>query len=293
VVRHGSMRAQVVGVEAVLADGTVLSRLTPPPKDNTGYDLTQLLCGSEGTLAVITKARLRLVAPPTRSSVALVGLASTSAALGLLAVVKARLTVTAVEIFYAEGLSLVRTVRGLIAPFAEQFPTYVVLECTDGVDELVETLAAAEVGDATVASDAVGKARLWAYRESHTEAISTVGVPVKLDICVPLAELPSLVDTLPGAVPARTIVFGHLNEGNLHVNILGADDPEEVTDTVLKLVAAHHGSISSEHGVGRAKTRWLQLTRTPEEISTMRLIKRALDPDGILNPGVLLPDLGR
>jgi FAD/FMN-containing dehydrogenase len=301
VVRHGSMRTQVVGLEAVLADGTVLTRLTPPAKDNTGYDLSQLLCGSEGTLAVLTRARLRLVPPPGRQAVALIGLAGTEAALALLAAARQSLTaLTAAEIFFADGLALVRSAGGLPAPFPADFRAYLVLECagrSDPTDELLDLLSMCdEVGDATVAADPTGRARLWAYREAHTESISTLGVPLKLDICVPLRELPALIEALPRTVAevtpaARTLYFGHLNEGNLHVNVLDAGAyEEEATDAVLRLVAAHGGSISSEHGVGRAKTRWLHLSRSPAEIDVMRRVKHAFDPTGLLNPGVLLPD---
>ena len=147
----------------------------------------------------------------------------------------------------------------------------------------------------TVASDHAGRARLWTYREQHTEAISAAGVPTKLDVCVPLGELAALVAELPEAVEpvapgARTVLFGHLNEGNLHVNVLDAGDAaEQVTDAVLRLVSAHRGSISSEHGVGRAKAAWLHLSRSAEEIEAMRRIKSGLDPAGLLGPGVLLP----
>jgi FAD/FMN-containing dehydrogenase len=300
VLRYGSMRAQLAGLEAVLADGTVVSRLTGLAKDNTGYDLTQLIAGSEGTLAVVTRVRLRLVPLLPARAVALVALADTEAALALLAAARDGLatTLSAAEICYADGLQLVRDHAGLPMPFATAYPAYVVLECsarTDPTDALLETLADCDaVADATVASDVAGQARLWAFREKHTEAISAAGVPVKLDVCVPLAELPSLVAELPAAIgavapTARPIVFGHLGEGNLHVNVLGAEDAgTEVTDAVLRLVAAHHGSISSEHGIGRAKVGWLGLSRTPAEIDTMRRIKTALDPAGLFNPGVLL-----
>jgi FAD/FMN-containing dehydrogenase len=303
VVRHGSMRAQVVGVEAVLADGTVLSRLSPPAKDNTGYDLAQLLCGSEGTLAVLTRLRLRLVAPAAHQAVALVGLSDVRAALALLAAARRDLgTLAAAEIFFADGLELVRAYGSLPAPLRQKCAAYVVLECTgrtDPTDELLSVLGSLDVVvDATVATDAAGRARLWAYRELHTEAIGAAGVPVKLDVCVPLGALADLVDELPATIAAvapaaRTVLFGHLNEGNLHVNVLGADsDPaieEAVSEAVLTLVAGHRGSISSEHGVGRAKARWLGLSRSPQEIATMRAVKAALDPAGLLNPGVLFP----
>ena len=299
VVRHGSMRAQVAGVEAVLADGSVISRLTPPAKDNTGYDLTQLLCGSEGTLGVITRARLRLVPAPGASAVALVAVDDPAGALTLLAAARSALaTLSAAELFLADGLAVVRAAVGLPAPFAAEHPAYVLLECdgrTDPTDELLELLAGCDaVRDATVAADPAGRARLWAYRERHTEAISTLGVPVKLDVCVPLPELPVLLAELPRTVTAtapgaRGVYFGHLGEGNLHVNVLDAPDEEKLTDAILRLVAELGGSISSEHGVGRAKAAWLHLSRSGAEIAAMRRIKAALDPAGLLNPGVLLP----
>jgi FAD/FMN-containing dehydrogenase len=300
VVRYGSMREQVAGIEAVLADGSVVRRLVGLAKDNTGYDLAQLLAGSEGTLAVITTVRLRLVPLLPARTVALVAVDGVAGALDLLAAARAGLpSLSAAELFLANGLELVRAHGRLPAPFAEDHPAYVVLECaarTDPTDELLEVLGeAAAVRDATVASDVTGAARLWAYRETHTEAISAAGVPVKLDVSVPLRELAGLMDDLPATVTAaapgaRTIVFGHLGEGNLHVNVLDADGyAEQVTEAVLRMVAGRDGSISSEHGVGRAKAHWLSLSRSPEEIAAMQRIKNAMDPAGILNPGVLLP----
>jgi FAD/FMN-containing dehydrogenase len=301
VVRYGSMREQLTGIEAVLADGTVVSRLVGLAKDNTGYDLTQLLAGSEGTLAIITKVRLRLVPLLPARAVALVAVDGAESALSLLAAARAGLpSLSAAELFLAEGLDLVRGYGNLPAPFAEAYPAYVVVECsarTDPTDELLEMLGGCEaVLDATVASDVTGVAKLWAYRETHAEAISAAGVPVKLDVSVPLRELPGLVADLPATVAsvapkARPIIFGHLGEGNLHVNVLDAGDAaEQVTDAVLHLVAARNGSISSEHGVGRAKARWLSLSRSPAEIAAMRRIRTALDPAGTFNPGVLLTD---
>jgi FAD/FMN-containing dehydrogenase len=299
VVRYGSMREQLTGIEAVLPDGSVVSRLVGLAKDNTGYDLTQLLAGSEGTLAIITKVRLRLVPLLPARAVALVAVDGVASALDLLAAARAGLpSLSAAELFLADGLDLVRAYGKLAAPFAEAHPAYVVLECagrTDPEDELLEVLGESEaVLDATVASDVTGVARLWAYRETHTEAISASGVPVKLDVSVPLRELAGLVADLPGTVAAaapgsRAIIFGHLGEGNLHVNVLDAEGKaEEITDAVLRLVASRRGSISSEHGVGRAKAHWLSLSRSETEIAAMRRIKAALDPAGTLNPGVLL-----
>jgi FAD/FMN-containing dehydrogenase len=301
VLRYGTMRAQLLGIEAVLADGTIVSRLTGLPKDNTGYDLVSLLAGSEGTLGIITKVRLRLVPLFTGRAVALVAVTDTAAAVELVRALRDQLsTLEAAELFYADGLSLVREKTGLGAPFAEGHPAYVLVECADHADPTDDLLAALErssvVQDATLASDVRGRHALWAYRESHTEAINAAGVPVKLDVAVPLPALAETVDALPSAVAdaapsARTILFGHVNEGNLHVNVLDAvDEAEAVSDAVLKVVASFGGSISAEHGVGRAKRNWLHLSRSAEEIAMMRAIKNSLDPRGLLNPGVLLPD---
>jgi FAD/FMN-containing dehydrogenase len=299
VLRYGTTRAQVLGIEAVLADGTVISRLAGLPKDNTGYDVVSLLVGSEGTLGIITKLRLRLVPLFTGRAVALVAVDDTAAAVALVRSLRTALpSLEAAELFFADGLDLVREKTGLPAPFAEPHPAYLLVECAqraDPTDELLAALGEAEeVRDATVASDVRGRHALWAYRESHTESINAAGVPVKLDVAVPLPALADCVAALPKAIAAacpdaRPILFGHVNEGNLHVNVLNAlDRAEQVEDAVLRLVSSYGGSISAEHGVGRAKRAWLELSRSAAEIEMMRSIKHALDPKGLLNPGVLL-----
>jgi FAD/FMN-containing dehydrogenase len=298
VLRYGTMRAQVVGIEAVLANGSVVSRLAGLPKDNTGYDVVSLLAGSEGTLGVITRLRLRLVPLLSARAVALVAVAGTAEAVALVATLRALPSLEAAELFYADGLALVREHTGLPAPFAVEHPAYVLVECAgreDPTDELLAALeqAADAVLDATVASDARGRHALWTYRESHTESINAAGVPVKLDVAVPLVAFAEFTAALPGVISAvapgaRTILFGHVNEGNLHVNVLNALELDEaVSDAVLQLVASYGGSISAEHGVGRAKRDWLSLSRSAPEIAMMRSIKNALDPAGLLNPGVL------
>ena len=300
VLRYGSARAQVVGAEAVLADGSVISRLAGLAKDNTGYDLVSLMAGSEGTLGIITALRLRLVPQLRARCVALLAMDSTAAIVGLLPFLRERLpALSAAELFYGEGLALVRKHSGLPAPFAEDAPAYLLLECADRSDPTDQLLDAVEAVDglidANVATDASSQRALWAYRESHTEAINAEGVPVKLDVSVPTVALPELVERLPATIAAaapagRPVLFGHVNEGNLHVNILDAvEQHDQVTGAVLGLVAELSGSISSEHGVGRAKAAWLHLSRSPTELAAMQAIKRALDPQGLLNPGVLLP----
>jgi FAD/FMN-containing dehydrogenase len=306
VLRYGGMRQQVVGVEAVLADGRVISRLDGLIKDNTGYGLSDLLVGSEGTLGIVTRARLRLVPLLRERVTALLGLPDTAAAMQVLTGLRrsaAGLGLEAAEIFYQPGLDLVRAHAGLPPPLPRAWGAYLLVECAgdaDPTDSLAAALASLGGGltladDATaVATDPGARAALWAYRERHTEAVNALGVPHKLDVALPLsrlAEFESSVRTVIAAVApgAVVVLWGHVGDGNIHVNVVGpAPDDERVDDAVLRLVARLGGSISAEHGIGRAKVRWLPLTRSAAEIDAMRAIKRALDPEGILNPGVLL-----
>jgi FAD/FMN-containing dehydrogenase len=298
VIRYGSMREQVAGAEAALIDGRVITRLGGPAKDSTGYDIGHLLAGSEGTLAVITRIRLRLVAAEPERAVAMIATRSTGEAVELLAALRAELPgISAAELCFASGLALTARHLGVGLPLAGTGGAYVLVEVAGESDPLDDLLAAlekcAQVLDATVASSAADRARLWALREHHTEAINATGVPLKLDVSVPADRLAELVEELPSAVAAiepaaRVVTFGHLAEANLHVNVLGATgNAEAVTGTVLTLVASLGGSISSEHGVGRAKAPWLGLSRSRAEIDVMRSIKAAFDPFGLLNPGVL------
>jgi FAD/FMN-containing dehydrogenase len=307
VLRHGVTRTQVRGVEVVLADGTVVRRMSGLPKDNSGYDLVQLVVGSEGTLGVITAVQLRLVQPAPAAVAALVAVGGIEDALAVLAAVRTRLPgLDAAEYFHDDGLQLVLRHRQLRSPFGRPHPLYLLVEiaAADGTAAPVAAEALADVlgeldavRDAALATTGADRRRLWELRESHTEAISAAGVPVKLDVAVPLGKLPEFERQLPGVVRAVAphavpILFGHIAEGNVHVNLLGAADDDAdgaVTDAVLHLVAGLGGSISAEHGIGLSKRRWLPLTREPGDIAAMRAVKAALDPAGILSPGRLLP----
>jgi FAD/FMN-containing dehydrogenase len=304
-VRYGGMRQQVVGVEAVLADGRVVERLGGLAKDNTGYDLAGLLTGSEGTLGVVTAVRLRLVATSEFRVAALVGLPGTAAAVRLMAAIRRQGPgLEAAEIFYQEGLDLVCRHAGLVAPVRGPRGAYLLVECAgtdDSVTEgLAHCLAGAGIDDdaCAVATESAARQRLWAFRERHTEAVNGLGVPHKLDVSVPLAAMAGFEAAVRDTVravdsDAVVILWGHAGDGNLHVNVVGpAADDDAVDGAVFRLVAGMGGSISAEHGIGRAKTGWLHLTRSDADIDAMRAIKTALDPTGLLNPGVLLPPLG-
>lgn len=296
VLRYGPMRHQVIGIEAVRADGTIVRRLPGLSKDNTGYDLPGLLAGSEGTLAIITRARLRLVPQLLARATALLAFDSITSALAMLDGIRALPGLEAVEVFFREGVELVCRHTGLPLPFGEDFSTYVLVECASRSDPTPSLVAGLEGGtflNSAITQDRRQRDVLWSYRERHTESINAEGVPQKLDIAVPLprlAEFAASVRTrLEAAAPeARAILFGHIADGNIHVNLLGLGlQDERGADAVLRFVAELGGSISAEHGIGIAKTGWLSLTRTPEDIETMRAIKHALDPANLLNPGVI------
>jgi FAD/FMN-containing dehydrogenase len=313
VMRHGTTRTQVLGLEAVLADGSVVRRMAGLPKDNSGYDLVQLLVGSEGTLGVVTQVLLRLVPAQGPAATALLALDGVPTAVRALTALRARLPgLDAAEFFTDDGLRLVLGHTRSTPPFRERHPVYLLVEAAaqDGAggghalqEHLMDALGAVDgLRDAVVASGSADRRRLWALREGHTEAaghaVGRDGPPVKLDVAVPLHALAAALDELPavlaGVSPAaRPVLFGHLAEGNVHLNLLGAahDDADgRVTGAVLELVARHGGSISAEHGIGRAKRGWLHLTRDAADLAAMRAVKHALDPLGVLSPGRLLPD---
>ena len=298
VIAHGMTRAQVVGIEAVLPDGSVISHLSGMLKDNTGYDLAGLLCGSEGTLGIITSVRLKLHRPLGRTTLSLVGAASYADALALMS--RAGVAsesnapgsrLLAAEVIDAPSMDLVCALADLPWPLEQRWPVVVLLEVVDGGDG--SGLPLDESADAVVAFDAADQARLWAYRERQADAYGAVGIVHKLDVSVPLPKLADCADELValiGTLPDVTTfgIFGHLADGNMHVEIVGplADDLRSDL-AVLECVAGYGGSISAEHGVGRAKAADLHLCRSAGEIAAMRAIKGALDPQGLMNPGVL------
>jgi FAD/FMN-containing dehydrogenase len=290
VLRHGPMRRQVAGIEAVLADGSRISRLGGLAKDNTGYDLAGLLAGSEGTLAVITSVRLQLVPSPPRRVAFLAALASTDDAVRRLAALRRALPgMIAAEVFHESGLRLVVDHAHVSHPFGgREHGAYLLIETSDRA-EVVEA-ALDEGDDALLAEDAARRERLWQYRERHTETINAIGIPHKLDVALPLARLADFEDRCVALVGerARLFLYGHLGDGNLHVNLIGpSPDDESLDEAVLRLVVEMGGSISAEHGIGRAKAHLLPLDRGAGDLAAMRAIKAALDPAGILNPGVL------
>lgn len=271
VVANGDTRRQVLGLEVVFADGSVGSSLGSAVKESSGPDPLQLMVGSEGTLGIITAARLRLLPRlDAEPMVLLLGLESLEEGLAFLGP-----GVRALEFFDSACLETVIGHRGLSRPFPAEYPFYL----------LVESSVEPDIPDSL---PCVVEPRLWAYRESITETINQLGTPVKLDVAVPLSR----VDDFAGEVSdlgleGMVYLFGHLAEGNFHVNVVGDADPEAVTDRVLEIVTSMGGAIASEHGIGVAKADWWRRSMDPATLSISRRVKEALDPGNILNPEVL------
>jgi FAD/FMN-containing dehydrogenase len=293
VLRYGPMRAQLRGIEAVLADGTVVSHLAGLVKDNTGYDYPSLLAGSEGTLAFITRARLRLV-PRVRDAVtAVIGLESLGEvhALARQAVRNVPGLISA-EFFTRTGLDVLVERSGLVPPLPGGFTAYLLLDARGpgALDDLADVIGGQE---AAVGESAAERRRLWSYRERHPEAAGLLGTPIKLDVSVPAARWVQLASEAASVVAAAdpgalVITFGHVADGNVHVNIVPAATADgRHEDAVFSYVASLGGSISAEHGIGALKARWLGLARSDAERALFARIRAALDPSGTLNPHVL------
>ncbi len=314
VLAYGNARELCLGVEVVLPTGEILDDLRKLKKDNTGYDLKNLFVGAEGTLGVITAAVLKLFPKPKGMEVAWVGVNSPADALDLLnlATGLAGPGLTAFELVRAIALDFaVRHIPGAVAPLAQPFPWYVLIEVSSGrspEDALALSQAILEtgyerglVGDAAVASSLAQQQAFWKLRESLSEAQKHEGGSIKHDISVPVARIPEFIERAAAAVEkvkpgARVCCFGHMGDGNLHYNISepAAGDPHfldaypEMNRAVHDIVRDLDGSISAEHGIGRLKRAELLETAPAVGIDLMRRIKAAFDPAGIMNPGKVI-----
>jgi len=315
VLRYGTARDLVLGLEVVLPSGELWDGLRGLRKDNTGYDLKQLFIGAEGTLGIITAAVLKLYPKPRGRAMAFIGLESVGAVLQLLTLAQGRAgeRVTAFELMSAACLDMVlKNCHGMVRPFAASYPQYALVELTDtlsdeAVGPLLESLLQDAVGqgiarDAVVAQSESQARALWALRENMSEAQSIEGKNLKFDVSVQVSALAKFVEAtdalLDAAYPGvRPITFGHVGDGNLHYNI--AHPPsftedawllqvEPVNRIVHDSVARFNGSISAEHGIGQSKRLEMLRYKSDVEMNLMRAIKKTLDPLGIMNPGKLL-----
>ena len=311
VIRYGSARAMVLGLEVVLADGSVLNGLRSVRKDNAGYDLKQLFVGSEGTLGIITAATLRLFPDPGETATALLAIRQSGDAVRLLARLRAALAdrIEAFELISGPIMELVeRHIPDSKLPFDEKHAWFVLVEAAtgDGADAFEQALLAAVVDsaviDAVIAKNAAEADRLWRLRHSVAEAERQAGEAVKHDISVPISRLQEFLtrgdEMLAALAPdAQLLAFGHVGDGNLHYNVTLPQNSSageagalahRVTDAIYDLVAEMGGSFSAEHGVGTIKKAYLAKYRAGTEVELMRQLKNALDPENTFNPGKII-----
>lgn len=299
-IRYGTARNMVVGIEAVTGDGRVLRRMSGLEKDNSGYGLPGLLVGSEGTLAVITSVLWKLVPRLPARATAMIGLDRFQDGIELLEWIRARMSsVEAFEFVVGSAFELAREKLGRSPLFDGPAPAlYVLIDCVDEqtpIEVLAEELDEFGVERALLVDDSAARERLWECRERLTEVINSIAVPLKIDIGVPVRELPSFLERVERVIrsissEAVPVLFGHMGDGNVHVNVLhGGDSDGEIAAAVVGLALDHGGTMSAEHGVGASKAAWLERALGAEEVDLMKELKSVFDPDWILNPGVIYP----
>lgn len=313
VLRFGTMRKLVLGIEAVLPDGGLYDGLAPLKKDNRGYDLTQLIIGAEGTLGIVTAASLQLVPAVTDHAAAWIGVENPQLALKLLRFFEARSAnaIESFEIVPAHSLALVLThINGTRAPLNRDWPWQILVEYAGPAaeDRLValvgDALGSGLIGDATIAKNKREIAAFWRLRDSISEAERANGPAMQHDISVPVEAMPDfMIDAaakieaaFPGVAASG---YGHLGDGNIHFHVRAPKDVDALTwragqgraasKMVYDLVSAAKGSLSAEHGIGQMKRAELLRQSDPTRIAVLRAIKSALDPKGIMNPGKLVP----
>lgn len=313
-VRYGNARDMVLGLEVVLPNGEIWNGLRRLRKDNTGYCLRQLFVGAEGTLGIITAAVLKLAPRPHSIAVAFCAVAGERDALDLFMQCRARnhTSIQAFEYMYGAGVELVlKHIAGAQFPLSKQADHYVLIELADNSegsdlrqrleDFLARALESGLVQDAALAGSSAERVALWKLREEQSEAQKREAASVKNDISVPVSKVAEFLvraraeceRQFPGI---RVIPYGHMGDGNIHFNLLPVSrearfpaDSETIMGAVNEVVRQFDGSFSAEHGIGRAKSFLMEQWRGGAELETMRRIKQALDPLGILNPGKVLP----
>lgn len=297
-VRYGNMGEQVLGMEVALPDGSVVRRHSEVRSDNTGYDLASLFVGAEGTLGVITGLDLRLHPTPAQRVTAIVGFDDLDALIDVGRGFRDADGIAALELIDARASALTAEHLGVGAAVDGAWQLLIELAGdVDHTERLAEALEHAElVGEPAVGIDSATQYRLWQVREAVADVLGIYGPPLKFDVSLPLAMISEFATAATELVAAHApeaipVLFGHVGEGNLHLNLvrctLDAEHEEALYSAMMELIAGSRGNVSSEHGVGTRKRDYLAMSRTDADIAAMRALKTAFDPDGYLNPAVL------
>jgi FAD/FMN-containing dehydrogenase len=306
VIRFGTMRDLILGLEVALPDGTMLSMMNRVTKNTTGVDLKQLFIGSEGTLGVITRLVLKLEPKPSAANTALCAVASFDEATRLLKYLRARLAnLSSFELMWQDFMSAAMDIAHLKAPFGDAYPVYVLIETLGESDDddrraleqsLERMLEEGIVQDVIIAQSIEHAKQLWTYRETVDELLSKLKPHAAFDIGIPMDRMEQFVDdaraSLRERFPQQThLFFGHLGDGNLHLlsgPYADASDLLTVEELIYAAVSEAEGCISAEHGIGVIKRDFLHQSRSANEIALMRQLKNLLDPAGVLNAGRIL-----
>lgn len=297
-VRYGNVGEQVVGLEVALPDGTVVRRHSKVRSDNTGYDLASLFIGAEGTLGVITELDLRLHPTPAHRVTAIAGFADLDALVEAGRVFRDMDAIAALELIDARASALTAEHAGVGAPVDGAWQLLIELAGdTDPTERLADALEdAALAGEPAVGVDAAAQQRLWQVREAIADVLGAYGPPLKFDVSLPLSAIKAFANNAaelatehaPDVIP---VLFGHIGEGNLHLNlvrcVLDTEREHALYSAMMALIADLGGNVSSEHGVGSRKRDYVGMSRTDADIAAMRAVKAAFDPTGYLNPAVL------
>jgi FAD/FMN-containing dehydrogenase len=309
VVRYGMAREQVLGLEVVLADGTVITSMNEMLKNNAGYDIKHLFIGSEGTLGIVTRAVLRLRPAPRTVQTALVALDSFADVAGLLRRLGVELEgkLSAFEVMWQNLYQLMVTETGKHQAFLPPDHPYYVLVESEGADEAREAeqfmavlgslMEEGHVADAVIAQSGQQAGQLWEMRDDIENIVVTLNPVVPFDVSLPIREMEryvtSIEKTLEEQLPgSRLVVFGHLGDSNIHLVVGKTENKEAVENIVYGGLKDISGSISAEHGIGLEKRAFLHCSRSDDEIALMRTVKAALDPKNLLNPGKVLEPVG-
>jgi len=314
VLHYGNAKELVLGLEVVLADGSIMNSLKRLRKDNTGYDLKQLFLGSEGTLGIITKAVIKLFPIPTNKVTSIIAVVSLELMIDLLVKLRERTgdSISAFEYIDGACINLLSNQADIKDIFNKKYEHYALVELSSSrqnedlklllEDSITSSILDESVSDAVIASNETQAAEFWKLRETLPGLLKSIGEPITFDISVPISSLPKLIDKAKKACSimcedSRIFIFGHVGDGNIHYYLFKSSEASkeefkamknEIKSAIYQITAELDGSFSAEHGIGLAKKQELKDFSSEAEIALMKVIKKSLDPNNIMNPNKVI-----